>query len=349
MGGAAKRCRATWRSTAGRSTECRARGASGQSAGPRVTWPIWPVLAIALSGCVSSVRVHDVAGERLKGIPFYVKTSVFEQKSVWKRHWFKGSLTEKETWRYFDGTKAPKSHVITKPALQARVGKTQESRIADLRRALAGLGGGGSPDSVRSAFLSLSKLPLTPYDLEPELYSNQVVETTAVDYDRVLFLNAPVPWFGESKLTSELNADGTLSKASTEVTSEPGDALSTLLPIKEFLTAELIDDDASAEEVEAATLDSDVDTVGPATKAISFELSVEEQGFLYVFSLTHAVPPLESSGDCPAGSVCKLQPIPFDLERGKYVQSPLGTAPPKKPSNGISFSGQIVLPKSGSG
>ena len=101
------------------------------------------------------------------------------------------------------------------------------------------------------------------------------------DYKNVQYINAPVSWLGTTTLTAELAKDGTLAKATAAVEPKIAEGIAQLLPLKEFLTAELIPD--TGEDV----------IEDKAASGIVLKITVK--GALYSFRARHRKDPRKKS------------------------------------------------------
>ena len=149
-----------------------------------------------------------------------------------------------------------------------------------------------------------------------------------MDYSQQFYLNARASIFGSSTLSGELNADGSLSKASTTVTPGATEAISTLLPLKEVLSSTL--------------------GVAAAAKKVCKEkgqvkLSMEEVGTIYVFTEIYAKDPRIPEG-CVNAVKCNLNPIKYDINQPFTTKTMGGAAKEEDSKNKIKLSGEVSLP-----
>lgn len=173
---------------------------------------------------------------------------------------------------------------------------------------------------------------------------NFVEPKSVVDYQRELYLNGKLPWFGSATLTSKLNADGTLTESTATSDTKLAEGLSTLLPLKEFLSGEFVDTVAApADEAVAGLMESvSADT---AKERTTVSLSVEEKGYLYAFEADHVDPDgLCAEVESGAQSLAAIQ---FSLSTGAYKRTALGAAATTaaKKKDAIEFSGSVTMPK----
>lgn len=335
------------------------------------------IALVALLGCVSTVRVHEKSpteknafeAKRLKGIPFYSKTQVFEHQTTWERTWFEVDLVEQP----IDAAGTPVGPPATTPKV---VPAAALPALRELQNLLV------NPKltsnqlaRVRAKFAALPVLTGEPQEVA---VSNQVTPRLVVDYDRELYINGVLPWFGSSTLTTKLASDGTLTDATATSDTKVAEGLANLIPLKEFLTAETIPPEPTDDEEMIPLL-------------FKVSLSVARKGWAYVFSATYPTDPRQVGTDCPkipepclwpgcsvnrtgaapdpsavargslldsqklraaratTGGVgkCKLARLPFDLINGNYTRTPVGAkaAPKKEEGKKITFSGDVELPK----
>ena len=318
--------------------------------------PLCFFILLAL-GCVNAIRVHQAGDKSQPGVPFFVKKAAFEQRTTYQQSWLEVSLSRTE--RAFSPTAGSKPVEIEAKFPPRRVDATAHKELNELRLLISNFQQG------EIAFAKLlehfNNLPEPPSMVSAVLVGNQVSEKAVVDHETTHYLNAPLPWFGEANVTTKLSADGTLTEASTETSTGLADAISSLLPLKEFLTAELITESSSDDAVaEAAEMDFEIrdfiNVLPPAQPVRLVEVAtvqIEEKGFVFEFTVMHEKDPRTNGTDgdsCPGQSKCVLQPIPFDVVNGLYSRKPLGAkAGTKKPENAIGISGQITLPKPSAG
>lgn len=316
--------------------------------------------SLLTSGCASTVRVHErpAAAEvrPLDGIPFYVKRPVFLQTTTYQRSWSAVTLTVSTAYHYVkDG-----EFKTTPPATSKFVQEVGRQGLPDIQR-LRGLvleasarGADAAGVDVRGVIDAFKALPaLDPETQLAELVGNTVETVLTVDYTRELYLNAPLPWFGDGTLETKLSPEGTLSEASATVhtgTNEFLGALPSLVPLSEFVTA-TITDPVEAEAAAAAVSDitAGVDSAPPTVqRVVSLSLSIEPRGYVDVLTKTYEVNPAGTPGTL------------VELHRGDHgvtfqrrplTLAPVGGSKPEPGASGesapgaIRFSGEIAIPK----
>lgn len=169
------------------------------------------LLCPLLSGCMSSVRVYrsNSLASPPQGIPFYVKTSVCKQESVWIEPQY--LLTFQVTGAQPYG---PMQKILTR----------QEYRSDAVEHFI----GAPNPNTWHMTILSLPG-PVPVNEESPSAVANQenfgnwieVANTgaveTVVDYEDVFYLNSGRPLTGTTQVDAKLGPDGTLAEASAQV------------------------------------------------------------------------------------------------------------------------------------
>ena len=213
------------------------------------------LLATLLCSCVSTALVHE-GGQRVSGIPFYMKTSVPHQATEYEVRWYEVQLSV-----HVKRTEVVHTVVDDEPRLRPVVSSRPELRSGtvqldqpDVLAYLHNRFDERDVDSLRGAVSSLA----SAIDPEDEIRAGRAVvvgnrlgRREFVDHGRVYYLNARMPWFGTGTVNPTLNSDGTLGKAELKSESTP-EKLAELLPISEVLTAALVDEE-DPEETEVVT------------------------------------------------------------------------------------------------
>ena len=276
------------------------------------------VLCPLLSGCMSSVRVYrsDSLGSPPKGIPFYVKTSVCKQESVWIEPQY--VLTFQVTG---DHPYGPMQKILTR----------QEYRSDAVQRFI----GAANPNTWQAAVLSLPG-PVPVNEESPSAVANEenfgnwmeVANTGAVemvvDYEDVFYLNSGRPLTGTTQVNAKLGPDGTLAEASAQVQEQ---TLSTI----------------------ASTLGSvagAVTTVALARAAATAQVSrAPSENHLTIATRTYQHTHTAYSGFPARPDTCA--PQPNGVFSGSFAVTEVKAAGEKTANSGntISVSGSIQLPK----
>lgn len=291
------------------------------------------VLIVFFVGCVNAIRVYEndpKGGEprQIDGLPFYAKTAVYKQDTIYEKYYFEVSLVKKEISNA--GTLNEQFEETTYGS--RLIGQGGKNELNVLKEKIIEAKSGAGDEEIIKLFL---KLPIFSEDYFEETTTNNVEQIVVVDYDRKLYLNAPLPWFGSGKVSGEFNADGSLTKASSDVSTGLAEALSKLLPVKEFLQAKLVIPPTKRGEL--------------PKKIEMLTLIIEKKGKVYDFTVIHRNDPRSHDDSCPSQATCKLKPIPFDLINGNFTMKPMGSAkaeePDNKKTNKIKISGDITMPK----
>ncbi len=169
------------------------------------------VLCPLLSGCMSSVRVYqtDSLAKPPRGIPFYTKTAVCKQETVWM---------EPQYVLTFEGTTGNTSSGPQK--ILSRQEYLQETVQHFIQ----------SPDqnTWRTKIINLPGPDLVSED-NPAAVENQEKNgnwikvgnianiEVVVDYTNVFYLNSARPLAGTTQVNAKLGPDGTLAEASVQL------------------------------------------------------------------------------------------------------------------------------------
>lgn len=253
------------------------------------------IVILLLSGCIRSkgfsVSVEPVKDEikkrALDGIPFYKKTLVFTQTSIYLDLFYEVRL--------FINYRKDGSQTKT-TILPAAINMIYEKELAGCNQfynATQSLPSGVDPIAVIIA--SFNEFVPNTYPIRgvndfgnvsktklPVLYSNIVDSKMIVDWKNIYYINYKVPITGSSSLTAELSGEGTLNKVTgdTEDKTFPAiiEGISTLLPLKEFLTSQWIPKSSNAEIQRSIT-----------SLEISITLEIEKKICKYTLSKLHSL------------------------------------------------------------
>ncbi|MGC3983110.1 MAG: hypothetical protein QM808_17795 [Steroidobacteraceae bacterium] len=261
------------------------------------------VLSLSIASCVNVVRVKEKTSEgnktkysQIGGIPFYIKKQYYTQTTAYADTWYKVTLTAEK--KLVDSKEGKEALVdagtqvfvknVSSPTSDAIVAIKQDilnANNADVDKAMTII-----KSFDRLAVVDFSK-PRTP-----ELIGNSVEATWIVDSDSPYYLNAPLPWFGSANFTQELNTDGTLSKATSNPDTKLAEAITSLIPFKEFLTGKFVKSAPAAAAADTSTktnlemalqsidlLDSKR-TLTDKVYVIVLSLSVDQVGYEYALS-----------------------------------------------------------------
>lgn len=311
---------------------------------------------LLLFGCASTVWVEKQgaggASQGVAGIPFYTKKEVFQHTTKWAQVWASVSLKVEKRLASDEGNsdRPAISQVFSKQLLVENLGA-----LTDIKRKILSIdqGDSSSISQLVDDFLNIDDAE-DPSSASPSLIGNEVTSTWVVDGGKTYYLNSPLPWFGTGSLTQELAGDGTLTKVVSAPDTKLAEGLSSLIPLKEYLTGRLVTPLANESN---AAIDATLKTMaafdaslvpqeikrnkGKSSFVYSVELHIEEKGYVYTFNKTY---------DFNPGS---FAPLPFDTSSSLFVRSAI-TSPKveksgKEDSPAIGFSGSITLPKEASG
>ena len=315
--------------------------------------------SLALTSCTHVVSVTRVQTTALMsgvqpGIPFYVKTDLFHRTSVYDTTWLHATLTISQKIVHGDtGKEATPDE--SKQSFVRNIARSNKTVLDDLARRIIA-------DPTRDIVIALAivssfrEIPEVDFlqPRNPVLVKNSIDSEWVVDSTATYFLNGPLPWFGAGNLSQELNADGTLSKASASPDTKLAEGLSSLLPIKEFLSGKFVQaaPAAAAAAPVAVNLYSHkiLMDLGPTDPKKPLEgknvewtisLQIEELGYRYTLTTLPQ-----------RGAITDASPIPFTSQGGATVlvrREDIGKDSSAESKGGkdnvIGISGSITLPK----
>lgn len=330
-------------------------------------------LFLLLTGCLSTVRIKrdpldPIAANNARqsrdtqGIPFYVKTALCKQQSVWLQPIYTLTLKRTITSKFQDDAVAkaakaelPAPQVTSSSKVLALSG--MDANVTSLRVLL------GKPFSadetvpnqqaqvkqIEDLWAQISKKP----DYDPLTVSEDTLTTstdafmasnastvdTFVDYSRTYYYNSPRPWVGSSQVDAKLATDGTLTEGSAQNQTQTLSTFVSALPISSVLTkvAELGLGTAVTGAVPGAAPVNIVRTV-------TYELTVQQQTYKHTHSRDVGLAnpcPIQAGGvtcPTPAGS-CSYT---LQIDTGD-------SSSPKDDSNSVKVNGTIQLPKANTG
>ncbi len=289
------------------------------------------VSVLLLSGCVNAIKVYEDGNpgeKKIKGIPFFTKTVAYKQTTAYQRYKLKLTLTRSVISAANDKPKETRTYVKT-------IGNSGQDTLAKLEQSIvdANIGAKGVTDKeVLDLFDKLPSATNNDFILDPLPILNTVEQVVVVDYSKKYYLNAPLPWFGNGSVSGELNADGSLSKGSSNVSTGLSDILKDVLPIKEFLSAKL-------------QLPAPKGALASGPK-IELQLALEKIGNIYEFTAIHKKEPRLEDETCPQNSLCKLPPIKFAPSELQFVVKPIGSAKNEEENkNKIKIEGNVIMPE----
>jgi len=307
------------------------------------------VLVAMLAGCMPSLWVHervpdptndgpDRTGTKdVKGIPFYTKIAYFEQVTAYEKRWKLVTLRSKTRLLYRkEGVYGALDTEHPAVAIRTAAGTPELKALKD-----AALD--GDVRRIRLAFKDLKALDIDA--IKEATFRNDVERKVQVSYDRELYLNAPLPWFGTSKTTTKLAADGTLTEASTEAETKLAEGLSTLFPIKEALSAAASKafDSGSFALLNQDDLNQASIKEGDAEKTFELiDLEIKDEGLIWEFHRSFPTSPVKEDGT--------LEEIPFKPASFPHTVRPItvtaaAKTPDKDADRKIAVSGSVLLPE----
>jgi hypothetical protein len=284
------------------------------------------ILCLPLAGCMSSVRVHRSTSlaSPPEGIPFYAKTAVCKQETVWLEPQYflvfaikssdqSNSSTQKVLSRE-DYLSSTVQDFLLQPDR-----KVWEETILKLKNPEQFNEGPDKDESVKTKIK----------DLESRgnwiRASNTGTVEVIVDYTNVFYLNSARPLAGQTQVSAKLAPDGTLTEGSAQLTDQ------TLSTIASTISS-LVGSAASTMKI--------MGIEAPAELKISVSTKIYKHSHVkYEKQTTPATP-----SSCPAVADGVYGPLynvveVTDASTGK----PAGSE--KEKDNTISVSGSIVLPK----
>lgn len=279
--------------------------------------------SLMLVGCFSSVRVQRSTSlaDEPHGIPFYAKTGVCKQQTVWLEPQYIFTYEAKAG----NGTFGPVDKILN---------REQYLKVQNIFAVPR------SPEDLKSIIFALPG-PQTINESDAEQIkkeeasgnwirvSNTGTVEAVVDYGNVFYLNSARPLAGSTQVSAKLAADGTLTDASAQVQDQ------TLQTI-------------------ASTISSLVGSASTAAKILAYDaqqVEIKLTGKTKVYSHTHVqyVEIKNNEKLSPATPVnCKADNS--GVLDGSFMVAEVPDSAGTKPSasdkeNTVTISGSIVLPK----
>ena len=310
---------------------------------------------VFLTSCVNVIRVREKdrtpnsAVQTLDGLPFYVKVEKFSQTTVYSKTWLTATLTVKK--KLVDTQNGKEVQLGTGKQLFVKLlPKTDNAKLDPIRTAIINAGSDGEAGAL-AVVRNFNRLKgiVDDSSIAPVLLKNVIEPDWVVDDSRQYYLNAPLPWFGTGNLTQELNADGTLSKVTSNPDTKLAEGISALLPLKEYLTGEFVKSGTSAAAdttTQSATAlgmgmlksENPALTLTHVSYIYDLSLSVEETGYEYTFTTKP-----EDAWPSPA------TPIAFNAANAMVSRRDLGSSAKSGERNSagptVRVSGGITFPK----
>lgn len=216
-----------------------------------------------LAGCSQTIRIHrepyGTGKGQLEGIPFYVKTAVCKQETVWLQPIYTLSLKETFTPDPTAAVPKPESLAGTRSAMLT-LGEFQSDKVAQFMAAVNSKHNTPSSqtqDAIAdiedkwSAVVEMAAETPDPFRLDEDHLSstdgkdrgrvlrigNTINAETYVDYTTMYFYNTPKPLVGSSQATVKLAGDGTMTEGTGQIESKTFQSVLDLFPIKEVASA----------------------------------------------------------------------------------------------------------------
>lgn len=313
------------------------------------------ILCAASTACTHAVWVtKSIDNGKTKGadgVPFYVKNQVFARKTTYDKTWLRATLTvERELVDLKTGKAAP--YGTGKEAYVRDVAKPGPA-ILDQIKARIIAADTGSVEEAEQVIRQFSTITTLPDDtaIAPVLIGNTVESQWVVNNQLTYYLNGPLPWFGSGNVSQELNGDGTLSKASSNPESKLAEGVSTLLPLKEFLSGKFVKSGATAvanTATAAVTMES-LDSLRnirsetkPADTQVIYSLALEIQEVGHEYTLNSDQ--IADRTNVPN----RLTFADIDANTAMFVRKDIpnaGSDSKKTDGREISLKGTITLPK----
>jgi hypothetical protein len=260
------------------------------------------------------------------GIPFYCKVNKYYHVTRYQQTIYLVSFQYRKTgdkeWQR-ETRKMDESQLILVKDWFSELPKTIDSSLIE---------------NKLSSFNKIAPTPTNPFPCE--LVANIVETRLELDTSKIYYLNQRMPLIGSSTLETELNPDGTLSKAKSTVESQ------TLAKVLEFATAAI-------PFKEFLSMKLKIPPVGRGT-AVEFEinLNIESKIFLYTLSTALTEKEAEKPSDilkiklelkCDNNGNCFPARDDISFEK-KEIKPDTEKKEDKTEKKAIEFSGQIALP-----
>jgi hypothetical protein len=281
------------------------------------------MLLVATLGCGRAFVVKK-GTDNVEGIPFYLKQAVCLHQMVYVAPYYRISFQS------LVGEKVEFSRTVTLSENGYRDTNTQ--KFLSIMRKKPPLSEADFK-SATDAWDEMEKLNATPYQgittSTPPwpiyLVANSNVPKVYVDYASTYTVNAKVPFAGSVNAAYELNADGTLTKASSQVTEETFKTVLGALPIADLIKT-------------AAGAGVATNFVGAAPPtAVTIQAVVEPRALKITYSQN-----ADFTGGC-----ADLKEFVAQKPTGVLIEDNGAEAPKDKgDENAIGVSGKITLPKS---
>jgi len=316
------------------------------------------VLVLVLGGCCNTVWVRERIKKegdadtfkQIGGIPFYVKKEVMNQTTSYSQTWLVATLTV-EKFLVTNKEDKYESFSIDKQSFQKHLLKSQLSELSSIKERIlqAGMLSGDDVNGIISSFAKINNANDISA-ITPERIENTMESTWIVNEKEKYYLNAPLPWFGSGNLTQELNSDGTLAKVTSNPETKLAEGISSIIPLKEYLTGKFVDslkDDTDEKAMEELAIE---ESLSPLLATMPIEklkleselvykvtLATDESGYIYKFTKQYEDNPGE------------IKPLPFNITNQIYTRAIIGgsdnSSPKKEDGKSVGLTGTISFPK----
>lgn len=312
------------------------------------------IVPLALTACADIVIVKKEEVEdgkkvykKIAGIPFYKKTAQYTQKTTYDLTWLKVTLSVEKQLAATPGTAQPAGKIPPK-TFERNFCISEISQLDQLKKAIIAAESGSVDGTVLiDKFIDFPLSNLSDHAQylrkcgNPSVSQNTIETALVVDTDHPYYLNAPLPWFGTGSLTQKLSGEGTLSEATASADTKVADGISSLIPLKDYLSGKF---------VKKAGDDADVKTTAwsrpvPVRANLSVELSLKIEQVGYEYTFTKILSPDEAKKDGNFVAQKALVFSPDDHAFSRKIIKPASGDEKKEEGKKIGISGNIEFPK----
>jgi len=219
---------------------------------------LFSVAIFGVSGCGRMIEVSKDSST--EGIPFYIVKGATEQKTSWISPFYhvtvsidtlvpsKGSTTKKQTTDHvidIEKDLSSQNYTDLREFVQSKNSGLRDGKI-DYKNVI---------DKFTQDYDFFD--PYSDKQCKFVVAANTNTRTKYVDYKTPYYINVKKPFIGSSEMAAELNAEGTLSKASGKTEDKSIETivsgLTSIVPIKEMLQYKWTGAEAFAPETEKGT------------------------------------------------------------------------------------------------
>lgn len=316
------------------------------------------IATLLVAGCTNTVWVKEKttndSGEtnykQIGGIPFFIKKEVFNQTTAYAQTWLVATMTVERLLLTKNNDKY-ETFLLDKQNYEKGIHKANYQALDLIKQNIvkSGKKSGQDVDKLIAEFASIPTL-IDPSSVQPEPIYNTIVSEWIVNQAERYYLNAPLPWFGSSNLSHEQSPDGTLSKVTSTPDTKLAEGISTLIPLKEYLTGKYVDSLAEKTDAEAAkSLAEGGESFSKHMATTDFykikaesdviykvSLNINESGYIFKFNKQYSKYPQN------------ISLLPFDMMSGTYIRENIDAKKNKnideKKGNSIGLNGTIEFP-----